>query len=555
MKKYFFFLLAFLFNVQACFAQFGTGKGQNELFGFGHTYLVVSSNFISHRDVPATLKFSAGGQHDFYYSVTGPGLFIRAFQADSGDAWHGSFSFSGSAIDSSSYARANFKILNLQAKLMQGDNTIINWRDITTYPFVKDTAIYQNGKTGNYKTLYELVNANLSINDSLTLYLRVKATGTQLARIHVKRTPITLQPFLACLLHDSSTKTTPETFIQQAITGHLYQSTDFYDNWPGEGIIINNGKYYPSSKLAFYFRRQNNYPDSSLEYKLTGGSYTDTSWVLSGHLILVTQLQSNADYTLLVKYRDSDEISKYTFYVPPTWYQKYLYFIIYIPAFLILFFSTLFIARYRVKKANAKREVLAVQLKSIRSQLNPHFVFNALSSIQALMNKNEIDLANQYLAEFSGLLRDSLQNHDTELVPLKMDIKMLEHYIKLEQLRFNFKYSIAVKGDIDVNTVEVPSLLLQPLVENAIKHGISVMKQEGLLQVIFSQTGSQLTATIQDNGKGFNEDVTGQGKHGMRLTRERVALLNRQFKGQLVELNIYSIPGKTKVDIVFNNWL
>jgi len=555
MRKNIVLLLACLCSVCQCFAQFGKDNQQNEFFAFGPTNLSISNDFISGRSTPIASPFSSKEPYDLSYSVSGPALFIRAFQADTSDVWHGTFVFTSGLIDNSPHANATYKIRNLQARIMQGNNIIVDWRNVTDYPFVKDTGINQNGRKGDYKTLYELVNCRLSVNDSITFDLRAKTTGEQLLTLHIKRVAVKFYPFLERLLHDSSVKTTPDFFIQHAVADHFYQSDDIYDHGDDKGIAMNNVKYYASSKLAFYFRRFQNDRDSSLVYKLTGGGYVDTSWILSGHMILMPRLQTNSNYTLLVRYKNGDNISKYTFYVPPTWFQKYQYFIIYIPSFLVIFFTTVLIARYRVKRANARRQRLALELKSIRSQLNPHFVFNALSSIQALINKNEIDNANQYLTEFSSLLRDSLQNHNADMVPLATEIKVLENYIKLEQLRFNFNYEIKRDSNIELNAVEIPSLLLQPIVENAIKHGIAVLKDAGRLVVAFSRNNDSLVISIADNGKGFDATQQQQGKFGIKLTKERIALLHETLREQPVELSLTSNEAGTVAVFTFNHWL
>ena len=127
--------------------------------------------------------------------------------------------------------------------------------------------------------------------------------------------------------------------------------------------------------------------------------------------------------------------------------------------------------------------MLQIEQKVIRAQLNPHFTFNALSSIQSLMNQNKIEEANYYFTEFGSLLRTSLHNNEKEMLPLQIELQTLEQYITLEQLRFGFAYKIDVAKNINTSTIEVPLLLLQPLVENAIKHGISNLQNDGQISV------------------------------------------------------------------------
>ncbi len=559
MKKIIFLLLVSFCSYKVCQAQFGKSGEQSELFIFGKTYLFVSNDFIKEEGKIKPDQSSPGSVSDRHYSITGPQLFIYAFQADSGDVWHGSFSFNSAVQDNSEHAKKAYRLNNLQARVLQGNTVIYNWRDIMACPFVKDTAIYQNGDKGNLKTLYELANYRLGLNDSITLEIREKANNARLLTVHIKRVVISFHPVLASLVNDSSVKTTPDLFIQQQAIAHSNNATYLlYNKQPDKGIEINDQRLPASSKLAFYFARPRNYPDSSLEYKLTGHAYDDTSWRPTGHLILVPRLQSNSEYTLLVRYKNSSgNVSKYTFYVPAAWYQTKTAAVtgLAISGFAAAFFAIYYVGRRRLAREKSRKEKLAVELKSIRAQLNPHFVFNALSSIQSLINKNEIDLANQYLTEFSSLLRDTLQNHNSEMIPLAVDLKILENYIRLEQLRFNFNYEIKTTGYLELNAVEIPSLLLQPLVENAVKHGIAALKEAGRLSITINRHENDLIIMIADNGKGFDTMVIHHDRHGLRLTRERIALLNKTLKEQSAAMEIKSISSGTIVTLIFKNWI
>lgn len=568
MKKLTTLLLVTICSMQVCFAQLGVNKSRVAIV-LGRVFFYANNDFIESNVKTITAhNVTSTKPFDKYYTVTGPRLTMAVVNIDTGDAIS-RISANFFVADSSFFNTAFVQYNNIQARVSVNGSYITNWQPVTGYASFKDSSVLSGGKKGNYKTSYWLFNSDIAINDSVTIDIRqgqnklntqgvVPSGSFPLMSLHFKRVPFTFQPFLYGITHDSVAKHTPDNFIQQQVSawpGSSPASDEFYKNWPGNGLSLNNEKYFPSSKLAFHFRLPENMPDSSIEYKLTGGAYVDTSWISSGHLILVPRLQPGSSYALLVRYKIGGPVSKYTFYVPPAWYQKYLYLIIYIPAFLILFFTTVLIARYRVKRANARKERLALELKSIRSQLNPHFVFNALGSIQSLINKNDIDAANQYLTEFSSLLRDSLQNNKTDLVPLAVDIKTLENYIRLEQLRFSFNYEISIEDKVDVNTVEIPSLLLQPLVENAIKHGIARLKQDGKLVIAIKRENNNLVITITDNGKGFDTGLQQPGKFGIALTRERIALLNKTLKGQTVVLDINSNKTGTAVVIIFNQWL
>jgi len=221
----------------------------------------------------------------------------------------------------------------------------------------------------------------------------------------------------------------------------------------------------------------------------------------------------------------------------------------------------LFILIFYLYRTRRKKELLMQQeetekgmleLKAIRSQLNPHFIFNSLSSIQGLINSNQTDAANFYLSEFSNLMRNALVESDKIYYPLEKEIKILETYLKIEQLRFQFEYKITIDEAIKTNEIEIPSLLLQPLVENAVKHGVSGLGEKGEININFSIQDHSLLAQIKDNGNGFGDKIKKEG-FGLKLTNERITLLNKMHKEQKIDKKILRINNETVVQVIFEN--
>ena len=186
--------------------------------------------------------------------------------------------------------------------------------------------------------------------------------------------------------------------------------------------------------------------------------------------------------------------------------------------------------------------------------MNPHFIFNALSSIQGLINKQDIKGANNYLSDFAKLMRESLNNNNNEQTPLKQELSILDTYLKLEQLRFGFKYEISIDENINVYETDIPSLLLQPLVENAVKHGVSDLGDKGLIILNIHKQQDDMVIAISDNGKGFSPDQSTNG-FGLRLTTDRIKLLNELLKGQQITFEVKgNSPGGAKIYLTFKNW-
>ncbi|RZL30723.1 MAG: sensor histidine kinase, partial [Pedobacter sp.] len=171
---------------------------------------------------------------------------------------------------------------------------------------------------------------------------------------------------------------------------------------------------------------------------------------------------------------------------------------------------------------------------------------------QNLMNKNEIDNANKYLSKFARITRNVLNN--TDLISLAQEKTLLDDYLQMEQLRFGFKYEIKVTDNLDLENIEIPSMLLQPFVENAVKHGIASKNADGKIEVSFSNHGNNLVLTVSDNGKGFNADDKYEGL-GLSLSKNRISLLNSIYKETPFVLGIKSGATGTKVSLTLTDWL
>ncbi|MGN7784269.1 sensor histidine kinase [Niabella sp. 22666] len=226
-------------------------------------------------------------------------------------------------------------------------------------------------------------------------------------------------------------------------------------------------------------------------------------------------------------------------------------------ALILLGLFLLILSRYRnrlkFEKVQRRGEQAQSQLQSIRSQLNPHFIFNALSGIQTLMNKNEVDTANEYLSKFARLTRRVLDDAGKEQVSLADEAALLDDYLKMEQLRFGFQYNITIDEQLSED-LQIPVMLLQPLVENAVKHGIVNKKKNGLIKVSFSKAGEDLILKVKDNGEGFDKENLVHGK-GLELTQNRVSLSNTIYKNTPLNFNIEPTTAGTTATIILKNWL
>ncbi|MBS2099347.1 tetratricopeptide repeat-containing sensor histidine kinase [Carboxylicivirga linearis] len=163
-----------------------------------------------------------------------------------------------------------------------------------------------------------------------------------------------------------------------------------------------------------------------------------------------------------------------------------------------------FMQKEKQKRILLERDKVRQQL--LRSQMNPHFLFNALGSIQSYMYQNDVKTAARYMGNFASLTRSILNNSAVEQVSLDEEISTLKNYLELEKMRLqsNFQYSIEVPEDIDVEFVAVPPMLIQPFVENAIKHGIKNYSSGGKVKLAFEEKEDLIHVVIEDNGEGIN---------------------------------------------------
>lgn len=207
---------------------------------------------------------------------------------------------------------------------------------------------------------------------------------------------------------------------------------------------------------------------------------------------------------------------------------------------LLLLVTAYFMYKY-IKQQRLANNLLA--LKSLRSQMNPHFIFNALNSVNSFIASNDERTANKYLSDFSQLMRAVLENSDEDFIPLKKEIELLELYTKLEHFRFKdkFDYSITVDESINIDEYQIPPMLLQPYVENAVWHGLRYKLEKGNLDIdIRKKNNTEIKITIADNGIGRQqskalktENQKKQNSKGMGNIKKRVAILNEMYKDKV----------------------
>lgn len=326
---------------------------------------------------------------------------------------------------------------------------------------------------------------------------------------------------------------------------------------------------YKQNFIKLYFSNFEyfNTKDIRLNYIIKGLS-KDTFYTEKGMNEIILTGLSPKNYELIVWYSFPEsnicsEITKFNIKFKPPWWQTWWFFLI---IFLILLLLIIYIHKYRLKqsqeKSNLKQQLSEMKNSALRSQMNPHFLFNSLNSVNYYIQNNEPHKASQYLKKFSKLVRMILNNSRKNTVTLEDELDALRLYLNLEELRFSnyFKWDIDVEQNICLSDIIIPPLLIQPFVENAIWHGIMQKENGGWVKINIVENSKSYVFTIEDNGIGRKKANELKSKtalehksHGMEITNERIRLFNathlQQLDVEIIDIEHNKIPTGTKIII------
>lgn len=227
---------------------------------------------------------------------------------------------------------------------------------------------------------------------------------------------------------------------------------------------------------------------------------------------------------------------------PPFWQRWWFR----LAVLLTLIASTVLLARWREQrlvreqqeKSALRERIAASEMKALRSQMNPHFLYNSLNAIRLFVLQNDSDNADRYLVKFSRLMRLILENSGQEWVTLADELDQLQLYLELEQLRFDDKFDFTIETDagIDREKVSVPPMIIQPYIENAILHGIAHKTGRGTIQVKITSLGERLECRIEDDGVGRqkagelkSKTISSYKSMGLQVTQERLQLISQRY--------------------------
>jgi len=229
-----------------------------------------------------------------------------------------------------------------------------------------------------------------------------------------------------------------------------------------------------------------------------------------------------------------------------------------------LLIATLIAVYFRQQALRNKQRIMETEQRLNRARMNPHFFFNALTALQryAMKENDGIALASS-LSKFSHIMRETLESTYKEYVTIKQEIQFLREYLEIQKMRFPsmFSYALMVDGEMDPDETLIPSMIIQPFIENSLEHGFAGLDYPGDLRVDFRQEKETVLIEINDNGKGLAESGMRNNEHISRarqIIKDRIYLLNIKLKTK-AEFSINNHPDgkgvwvKIRLPLIYNH--
>jgi sensor histidine kinase YesM len=300
---------------------------------------------------------------------------------------------------------------------------------------------------------------------------------------------------------------------------------------------------YDKNYIEIFFKSLNyqRQSDITYQYKLEG---IENSWNMTTGQSVKYSYLAPGEYRFLLKSVNSLGVetiysNPITFVINKPYYKTVWFVLLMVIAGLfIVFVVFLIVLRFRLKEArkrySVEQELNRSRQQALSAQMNPHFIYNSLNSVQSYILKNEKVKASEYLSKLGRLMRNILNNSQNQTISLREEFDALEKYMEMEQLRFKelFTYKFNICSQIDIDKIQVPPLIIQPFVENAIHHGLRLRKENGELLVDACIKEGVLRIVVQDNGVGIENAKQYNSKNrknhksfGTEITHKRLQLL------------------------------
>ena len=437
------------------------------------------------------------------------------------------------------------------------------------YPSTSGEIVWSGGRTGLYKLKNGEVKKHWATQQGLlkTRIDRLRQQGDTLLLIFEKGVQLFTEKSGVFATY-SAANYLPKAVCIDAL---LYQNELYVSTTKGVFILpiqeTKKSKLYAAiaslwSKNKKLEQGKNiSFSDNSLRFKINGsalnsrGNFTyeyrllpaDTAWtsqVSTNNEIRFNSLREGR-YTLEVKLQTSfneSEVATYDFTLAPPWYRSWWFYILCVLGILLIIGLIFYSRLNQIRKAAAyDKRIKQSEITAIKAQMNPHFVFNALNSVQNLVIKKDFENTNEYLGMFSDLVRKTLEHSGKNEIALTKEIEMLRLYLDLEQLRFGS--SILVNFDVQVDDdlqeeIKVPPMLVQPYIENVFKHGLLHKVGDKQVDIVVEKKENQLWVEITDNGIGRKKSAAMQARNksagfSTSANQKRMDLLNEMYNEKI----------------------
>lgn len=270
--------------------------------------------------------------------------------------------------------------------------------------------------------------------------------------------------------------------------------------------------------------------------------FTDTTNVwnkIEGNSFKLNNLNSG-EYKIYIKYETvtgkTSPLVIFSLNINKPWWRTWWFWgASFISLFGMFYGRERFLKFWADEEQRHTKKIIELELRTLQLQMNPHFIFNALNSIQSYVMTHDALTANNYLSKFAQLIRMFLDSSRSKYISLQEEIRMLNLYVEMESLRFEDKFTFEIVADSEVNKyIEIPTMILQPFVENAINHGLRYKKSKGFLKIHFFYSNNYLICRLEDNGVGRriakeiqSKSRKGYKSQGLKITAERLVTYNK----------------------------
>lgn len=445
-----------------------------------------------------------------------------------------------------------------------------DWKDIGSlktdpdFYFGYDTTDASGEHTENIKLIpakhYHAGKFDLRINDSLTVEIRDKSTLQPVYNFSITR--VRSVPDYFNFVEFSSDKSFEEILNTQISKAPVKNGppASHYQIKGGNSAFL---RFADDEQYYFFGRMPQN---SGIEYALDKpenwkrlGGEKGVKFINGYTYIYLDKPEPGKTIKIFLRYKHQPEsVNEVTVEVTPMhpgWVNVALPVLGVVVAALLAIFIQKQRHKRQLARLTRKKDEIENQLQLLSGQLNPHFLFNSLNAVQSLIRQNDPEAANQYITEVATFMRTIMDNGRKELVSLAEEIGIEEKYIALEQKRKAFTYTFRIECGNELSSIDFPPLLLQPIIENSIRHGLAETVRNPTLTIIVRCDAADLIVAIADNGIGYDPSVKAQG-HGLSLTDRRIALINEKLPAMQIVLQTQSSPGTgTTTEIRLLKWL